>query len=45
MHDGEVVPLKPQACPPIGPIKPTHAQGELLGFGKLDVKAELIVSS
>ena len=45
MHDVEVVPSKTQTCVPLGPVKPTHAKAGLLGFSKLDVKAELIVSS
>jgi len=37
--------VKPQTCVPLVPAKPTHAKAGLLGLSKLDVKAELVVSS
>ena len=37
-------PVNPKRCLVGEPIKPTNAQGDLLGLSELDVKAELVVS-
>ena len=38
-------PVNRKRCLARGPIKSTNVQGDLLGLSKLDVKAELVVSS